>query len=525
MKRPKRKSFAYSRFLGAWLFTALSIVVIFVFVVWSIHFIRNIDYVSDEMDLPSTVIFLLEFGLAIIAIAVSVWIGLNIYNVIAKDDLVTLESQIADLKTVEERLKTTQRNQNAAVRSLLLSSLMKTQTDEMSVLFIDSISELRLEVLDSALLSEMLLIEESFANIVDGYNKRNRAVIEKFYVAGKGYCQQFREALDRDAKQLEEMGILYFYKSYLFFRRADFNFYYSIRPSNPPNRNQANAIRKYCELLSESIEDYNRVLSLLSASLPDGVPKRIKSYMDNSMGYSYYQKYDYLKAPGDIEAAKKYCYIACYPDGEDAFDQPDYDRSFTRSVYYRNYAHCINSVMPGITGVRAALPHFRRSLELDYRDSKAHFNLASFMLKAIVECEHLGGNRTQLLCQVHISLSYQKDIDAAIKNLRWAITFNEEFTDPYFLIAHAYTLKMLMAQNPEERDFLFEQAVDVLDTYKRLCPPDNTDAYLFYERNLYEAHGDIWKAAEINSKLNGGDAQAITDLYAKSMMGQNVDGM
>ena len=106
MKRPKRKSFAYSRFLGAWLFTALSIVVIFVFVVWSIHFIRNIDYVSDEMDLPSTVIFLLEFGLAIIAIAVSVWIGLNIYNVIAKDDLVTLESQIADLKTVEERLKT-----------------------------------------------------------------------------------------------------------------------------------------------------------------------------------------------------------------------------------------------------------------------------------------------------------------------------------------------------------------------------------------------------------------------------------
>ena len=77
MKRPKRKSFAYSLFLGAWLFTALSIVVIFVFVVWSIHFIRNIDYVSDEMDLPSTVIFLLEFGLAIIAIAVSVWIGLN----------------------------------------------------------------------------------------------------------------------------------------------------------------------------------------------------------------------------------------------------------------------------------------------------------------------------------------------------------------------------------------------------------------------------------------------------------------
>lgn len=208
---------AYSRFLGAWLFTALSIVVIFVFVMWSIHFIRSIDYASTAKDLPSTVIFLLEFGLAIIAVAVSVWIGLNIYNVIAKDDLVTLESQIEDLKTVEVRLKTTQRNQNAAVRSLLLSSLMKTQTDEMSVLFIDRISELRLEDLDSALLSEMLLIEESFASIVDGYNKRNRPVIEKFYAAGKDYCQQFREALDRNSESLEEMGTLYFYKSYYCF--------------------------------------------------------------------------------------------------------------------------------------------------------------------------------------------------------------------------------------------------------------------------------------------------------------------
>ena len=65
---------------------------------------------------------------------------------------------------------------------------------------------------------------------------------------------------------------------------------------------------------------------------------------------------------------------------------------------------------------------------------------------------------------------------------------------------------MLMVHNPVERDSFFEQAVDVLDTYKRLCPPDNTDTYLFYERNLYEAHGDVWKAAEINSKLNGGDS-------------------
>ena len=90
-KKMKQKVLASKRFICACLFTALPISAIFVFVAWSIRFVRSIDYVSASKDLPATVIFLLEFGLAIIAIAVAVCIGLNIYNVIAKDDLVTLE--------------------------------------------------------------------------------------------------------------------------------------------------------------------------------------------------------------------------------------------------------------------------------------------------------------------------------------------------------------------------------------------------------------------------------------------------
>lgn len=513
---------AGNRFWRAWGFTALSISAIFVFVAWSIYFVRKIDFISNEQELPAVIIFLLEFGLAIIAVSVAVWIGLNIYNVIAKDDLIDLEGQIEELATIEEKLKTTQRNQNATIRSLLLSSLMKTQTDEMSVLFIDKISQLHLEELNSALLSEMLLIEEAFANIVDGYHGRNRPVIEKFYESGRNYCIHFRDTLDTSSDLLDGFGILLFYKAYLYFRLADFNFYYSIRPSNPPNRNQQTTIKKYCELLSEAIEYYERVLNLLSLYLSNNIPQRIRSYLDNSVGYSYYQKYIYQKSPGDIESAKNYCYKACYPNGEPAFTQSGYDTSFARSIYYRNYAHCLSSSIPGIQGIQAALPHFQRSLELDYRDSKAHFNLASFTLKIIVEKENLGKGRTQLLNHIHISSSYLREIDAAIKNLQWAIIFDKKFTDPYFLLSHAYTLKMLTENDTEIRESLFKEAVNVMETYKRLCPPNNTDAYLFYERNMYEAHGDIGEAAEINANLHGGDSLEIAELYSKSMMGMGM---
>lgn len=515
MRQKREKSPLKKRFKLAYFAIIIPVFAILIFAIWSIQFIGKIPFSTVERDFPATIIFLLEFGVAIIGIAVSVWIGLNIYNVIAKDDLVSLENQIDILNGIEAQLRRTQQNQNAAIRTMLLSSLMKTQKDVMSAFFIDQITNLYSSDLDSALLSKMLLIEEAFSNIVAGYHERNRIIIDKFYTVGKEYCSQFKEELRDKSNDQREPEMFNFYHAYLYFRDADFDFYYSIRPSNPPHRDKEAEAKNYYEKLAMAIENFGRVLNLLESLFESGIPQKIKSYIDNSIGYSYYQKYLYLREHGDIVAAKKYCSRACYPDGESLFQRDGYDKSFARSVYYRNYANCISCFTPGLEGVEEAARHFQRSLELDYHDAKAHYNVASFKLKAIVEKEHLGKDRKQAFNAISISEHHLENIDTAIKNLNWAMEFDSNFTDPYFLLAHAYTLKMLAMHDEDEKEKLFQEAVDMIDTYKQLCPGNSTDAYLFYERNLYEAHGDIDIARQINSMLTGGDSKEIGELYAK----------
>lgn len=505
------------RYYITFLVIGIPIIAILALIVLSVQIVAKIPFESMNQDFPGMVIFLIEFGLAIIGVAVSVWVGLNVYNLIAKSDLASLEQQISELKDIGAELQNAKRNQSATTRSILLSSLIKTQNDVMSSLFISKISELNLDTLDLSLLSEMFLIEEAFANMVSGYHKRNRVMIENFCAVGLDYCVQFEEKLEQCTTTTKDNRTYYFYRSYMCFRRADFKFYYSIKPSNPPGQNLEELVCHYYKWLSEAISDYGCVENLLCIYLDD-IPQTIKSYIANSIGYCYYNKYILLKRFGkqkseDLENAMKYCCAACYPKN-------DKDKSFARSIYYRNYGHCVILSKKGVAGLKEALPHFRKSLNVDYRDAKAHYNYASVSLKIIVETEGLGSSREKTLNEVSISREkYLEDVNRAIKNLNWAITFDTHFTDPYFLLAHAYTLQMLMSNSNDEKERFYAKAVEAIETYERLYPPKSTNTYLFYKRNMLEAYGDIVGAKEINDGLEkDGDSGKIGELYDKYLV-------
>lgn len=499
------------RFYLALIAMLIPIIIILALLWCNVKTISKIPFESVSKDFPGTIIFLLEFGITIIAITVAVWIGLNIYNLVAKDDLITIEERIKELNELEGTLTITQKNHNELLRTFFISSLIKTQTDEMTLLFINEISKIDIEELDSTFLVEMTFLEEAFANIVSAYNKRNRKTIEGFYESGMKYCDKISDRLS----QTKIAFHTWYYQAYICFRRADFKFYYSVRPSNPPNRSNPVGVSKYCSLLSEAIDDYNRVRNILPNECKS---KTIECYLNNSIGYCYHEKYMYQNDYGNLEAAINYCKKACYPDGEDAFLDGNNDNSYAHSIYYRNYAHCIGAKSPNLSGLKESRIHYMRSLELDYRDAKAHYNFANVILKIVAENEGIGRNRKQTLnlCKI-MSIESKNDVDDAIKSLHWAIVFDTYFTDPYFLCAYAYSLKILTVENKEEKEKYFKKAKYCIDTYKKLAPSNNTDAYRFYERNLYEAYGDLNKARGINTKLvndkRGGDCVYIAQLY------------
>lgn len=502
----KRNSRGNLRYFVTFFVIIVLVLVVLAFVIWGFKIVAKIPFESVNEDLPGMVIFLLEFGVAIIGIAVSVWVGLNIYNLIAKSDLASLEQQISELNSLEQELQDARRNQSATTKSILLSSLIKTKDDVMSDFFIKEISKFDLDGLDLSLLSEMVLVEEAFANIVTGYHSRKRTMIDNFYNDGVDYCNQYRERLNQYTMASHDRRLIEFYRAYLYFRRADFKFYFCVRPSNPPDQNCEKKKRDYYQLLSEAISDYNFAKNSVNAYL-DCIPQEIELYIANSIGYCYYNKHLYVQESGDLENALHYCEEACLAGKAE-------NVGYVRSIYYRNYAHCIMLNKKDEKRLENALAYFKKSLEADYRDAKAHYNVASVMLKIIVEAEGLGENRQDTLDKISIDRqSYWKEIDEAIKNLEWALKFDSYFTDPYFLLTHAYTLKMLMADNEDEKESLFKKAREAIEAYKDLCPLESGNTYLFYERNMYEAMGESGEAQEKNDELEGGDSEKIKKLY------------
>ena len=76
----KRNSRGNLRYFVTFFVIIVLVLVVLAFVIWGFKIVAKIPFESVNEDLPGMVIFLLEFGVAIIGIAVSVWVGLNIYN-------------------------------------------------------------------------------------------------------------------------------------------------------------------------------------------------------------------------------------------------------------------------------------------------------------------------------------------------------------------------------------------------------------------------------------------------------------
>lgn len=484
------------------------ILAIIAILVWSIQFVAGLDLKATEDGLLSTVILLVEFGLALIAIAVAVWIGLNIYNIISKNDLSKVEEKAEKvLSTVERRLGELDYNQIATEKMMLLTSLMKTHEDVMSFYFINKIFSLPDDRIDATAFSIMLYIEDSFANTITGYRTQNRDLIDTFTSIGLNYCEHLTEILDDEENEIKSID---FYRAYLSFKQAEFLFYKYIKMYNPPNISALKG--EYSDKLSDAIKHYEVCYNLLKKQ--DDLSQKCKSYLHNSIGYSYLNKYYYLKKDSDLDKATKNCKRACYPDVHDEQFNVDASRTYAKAIYFRNYAHCFRG--DSLEALKAAKTQYERSLAIDFHDAKSQINVATIALKIIVQEADLGPGRKKILSELCLPQNYSREIHEAIDHLNWAIKLDEYFFDPYFYLTQAYTLLMLTAGESDKKDEYFKRAKDNIELFKRLCPLPANHTYLFYERNLYEAHGDIANAKEINEflrKKSEGDSAIIAALY------------
>lgn len=151
--RPHRIIYIPSRIV-ALAVLIVEIIVIGRVIINTLNLTDNIVAHSDGSPDVGAIATMLESGLSIIGIAVSVWIGLNIYNLLQKSDLEQLELLTKELLQTETTIKNDQiaiiNDQTAIINNQIaiknnqiddacasfISELMKTGSSQVSIFFI-----------------------------------------------------------------------------------------------------------------------------------------------------------------------------------------------------------------------------------------------------------------------------------------------------------------------------------------------------------------------------------------------------
>lgn len=322
------KAKIFSKFRLVKSIALVSPIIASVVAVLCILFITIGNYISNNKQSSSDlnpIIGEINIVTTILSIAIAVWIGLNIYNIVEKRQIDQLSIRTKAIKRSTEKSKKTskeisstlenlksqvendadqlEKTQIERIRSsvnLLINILINTQQDNMTGYFIrrfysilDSKDELKkTSELD---ISKLICIETYFNNVYQSYKTNDRSSV--YFFAFKGI-----ETIQENEKNCNEnQGKLNLYSDYLIFRKAEFHFYLGmVQYGKTSVEFLDKAINFYleftesikmilpnfdiCEINMEDIDG----LENINLDLPDDIKQnKEKAYLCNTLGQAY----------------------------------------------------------------------------------------------------------------------------------------------------------------------------------------------------------------------------------------------
>lgn len=307
---------------------------------------------------------LLSNGLSIIAIAISVWAGLNIANAIERRELDKFDDKLKKsedrLKESEDKLKESEEKlkkvdeiepivkRNEKIQNTLFNmfqnELLKTANDEATYWLYNQIidpNKVNIKDIDS-ILSDLVVIEELFFQVYISHTsvqKNDENTIE--------LSKQANDLIEK-LQKIETLPKVI--KIYIKYRKAEFEFYCGYSTNDNLQKylcfiNAANQYKELAEDFGVTIPKYNREKDN-SIIIPDylGEPgnKSLSMYFLNSIGESYSRILLDLSSKtnfkvGEIELSQKNFiefglkgefYLKICVSWQDSFSK--------REVYYRN---------------------------------------------------------------------------------------------------------------------------------------------------------------------------------------------
>ena len=480
------------------------------------------------------VIDLLSVGIAIVAIAVSVWVGLNVYNFISRDEIKEVthlikgqKNEINDQasaireygklnednkKTLEELSEKARilEGQLKSVKDLALQEFISaiSRSGEKYIIssyFADFFRNNELEFFSVEVIYQLTAAEVLYDDLTEYYEKGR---LDDCYETSPK-VQKLFETFKQNLKKLsfKNKNIQDMIFAYLDSRIADTLFYKNVSKKGDCFTIEMTQVATMFEGILETIKDNEKYKEA----------KACQAYCYNTIGYTYDQLYSYdnKKNAECFEKARDNC--------KKALDDETILPPRTKARYYRN----LGLTYDHNKEYKKALEKYRKAVEYDISDYKGWITIASAIIK-IIESETGISKRTITLDRYNSSQfkEYSSDLKEAKKAALFCMRLNPAFADSYNKLITISMFQILSDVDDDNKKKAKEQAEEYIQFLDKI---KTANGFLFAKRNYYEAIGDINTANEINKtiikknpqKYKDFDCLGIEKIYKTSLSDDN----
>lgn len=310
----------------------------------------------------------LSLGLEIIGIAISVWIGLNIYNIVKRDSIKELEIVA---KETQKELKEFSDNYKQFNITAIQNAYIKE--DRINLYYLKEFTENYPNILDYKLTKYIVFFEKSLEKIIDYYNSNDTKQMKNHLDKLKLEIDSLREYLREKHIKLdkESQNIM---NSYIDCRLGDYNYYYGLYHKS---RNEKESEIDY---LIKAQNKYELILEKYKIN-----DKIVQTYINNVNGYIFQllqQVCDKSLKNDYIVNAYNYSKKACI-DKRGQLINTNYERDHRNfGVNIENYLKINNpSNEKYIDGLVSAYEQYKTAYKINSQDIKSLICLSSVILK------------------------------------------------------------------------------------------------------------------------------------------------
>lgn len=419
----------------------------------------------------------------ILSVAITVWVGLNIYNNLKETEI---EKKLSELKIENEALNNRLRYGN------FLQKLKETSGQyEISRFLYDLFREKVIHnEIEDELLEKLYMIEESFVWTTSAYESSRLGKCAK-------YAERTYEIIESvDGNYWKNWGEEI--EFYLKIRKSDAAYYRCYDDKLLP--------KTKTELYEVSIKLYRSCIRYIDKCYEKNAffkneKEELLGYMYNSLAFTV------------VRMNNEHLNFNKYQDEVEKW----FEESTTKNKkgrYLQNWGSYYEKNLKDYVKAEEKYLQAIRLENKNDRDDKCYNLLGALYLTIFEDNNHIGerfkkGNYF-LLCDRRFK---DKDhyVRDAVHLLKLSIALKPNLINAYYNLAKAYAYRWMLTKN---KNFL-----QLADDYIAIAEYMDEEAkgFLFTKRNIYEMRGNIKAALEVNSKINIGDASDAKRCYEQRL--------